>query len=77
MLAYAGNPSFWGMPETQHTSDADIVVMGVPFDAGTTNRPGARFGPRSIREIPMYDKNSYYPWRMSSPSRLFTSCGQH
>ena len=27
----------------------DVAVTGVPFDTATTNRPGARFGPRSIR----------------------------
>ena len=30
--------------------DADFAVMGAPFDFGTQFRPGARFGPRSIRE---------------------------
>jgi len=30
--------------------NADIVVMGVPFDEGTTARSGARYGPRDIRE---------------------------
>jgi agmatinase len=30
--------------------NADIVVMGVPFDEGTSARPGARYGPRDIRE---------------------------
>lgn len=30
--------------------DADVVVVGVPFDEGTTARPGARYGPRDIRE---------------------------
>jgi agmatinase len=28
---------------------ADVVVLGAPFDDGTSNRPGARFGPRAIR----------------------------
>ena len=27
----------------------DVAIVGAPFDIGTTNRPGARFGPRSIR----------------------------
>ena len=27
----------------------DVVVTGVPLDTATTNRPGARFGPRAIR----------------------------
>ncbi|MDP9137148.1 MAG: agmatinase [Pseudomonadota bacterium] len=29
----------------------DIGIMGVPFDGGTTNRPGPRHGPRQIREM--------------------------
>lgn len=30
--------------------DADVAVMGAPFDAGTQWRSGARFGPRGVRE---------------------------
>lgn len=30
--------------------DADVAVMGAPFDFGCQYRPGARFGPRAIRE---------------------------
>jgi agmatinase len=30
--------------------DADVAVLGAPFDQGTQWRPGARFGPRGIRE---------------------------
>ena len=30
--------------------DADVAVLGAPFDFGTQFRPGARFGPRGIRE---------------------------
>ncbi|MEV4088143.1 arginase family protein, partial [Nonomuraea fuscirosea] len=26
-------------------ADADVVIIGAPFDGGTSNRPGARFGP--------------------------------
>jgi agmatinase len=29
---------------------ADVAVLGVPYDMGTQYRPGARFGPRAIRE---------------------------
>ncbi|MGE0032194.1 MAG: agmatinase [Steroidobacteraceae bacterium] len=32
------------------TLDADIAVVGMPFDQGTSNRPGQRYGPRDIRE---------------------------
>ena len=30
-------------------ADADVVVIGAPFDGGTSHRPGARFGPQAIR----------------------------
>lgn len=29
---------------------SDVVIIGAPFDGGTSHRPGARFGPNSIRE---------------------------
>ena len=38
----------------RHVSDPkalDIALIGVPFDGGTTNRPGARHGPRQIRDM--------------------------
>ncbi|GAA4161040.1 agmatinase [Phytohabitans flavus] len=31
-------------------ADADVVIVGAPFDGGTTNRPGTRFGPSAIRQ---------------------------
>lgn len=34
-------------PET--FADADVVVLGAPFDGGTSHRPGTRFGPQAIR----------------------------
>lgn len=30
--------------------DADVAILGAPFDAGTQWRAGARFGPRGVRE---------------------------
>ena len=30
--------------------DADVAILGAPFDFGTQYRPGARFGPRAVRE---------------------------
>ena len=37
----------------------DIAVIGAPWDAGTTNRPGARFGPRALRAN-AYDPGTYH-----------------
>ncbi|WP_204044101.1 agmatinase [Acrocarpospora phusangensis] len=31
-------------------ADADVVIVGAPFDGGTSNRPGARFGPQALRQ---------------------------
>jgi len=36
--------------EQDDWSDLDIGLIGVPFDGGVTNRPGARHGPRHLRE---------------------------
>jgi agmatinase len=48
---------------TQDVEGADIVVMGVPFDNGVTFRPGARFGPRAIREQSLIACCFKYPWK--------------
>jgi agmatinase len=46
---YAGITSFMRRKYTQTLDGVDVVVTGVPLDTATTNRPGARFGPRAIR----------------------------
>ncbi len=46
---YAGVLSFSRRKYTKDLTGADLVVTGVPLDTATTNRPGARFGPRAIR----------------------------
>ena len=46
---YAGAVSFMRRKYTQDLEGVDIAVTGVPLDTATTNRPGARFGPRAIR----------------------------
>ena len=50
MPRFAGIATFMRLPATHEPADLDVVVVGVPFDIGTSNRPGARFGPRGIRE---------------------------
>jgi agmatinase len=45
---FAIRPSFLGVERS--TVDAAICVAGIPFDLGTSNRPGARFGPAAIRQ---------------------------
>jgi agmatinase len=47
---YAGLTTFARLPRREDVPDYDIAVVGIPFDSGVTYRPGARFGPSSIRE---------------------------
>ena len=37
-------------PEIDRVADYDVAVLGVPFDSGTSYRPGARFGPMAVRQ---------------------------
>jgi len=47
--SFGGAASFFRAPFRANLEDVDLVVSGVPLDIATTNRPGARFGPRAIR----------------------------
>jgi agmatinase len=49
-MTFAGPLSFARVPARAEPLDAEIAVVGVPFDLGTTNRSGARLGPRAVRE---------------------------
>ncbi|MGF1599231.1 MAG: agmatinase [Acidimicrobiales bacterium] len=49
MPRFGGIATFMRLPGTSTLDDLDVAVVGVPFDLGTSNRPGARFGPRGIR----------------------------
>ncbi|MFJ8855019.1 agmatinase [Streptomyces sp. NPDC102437] len=47
---FAGPGTFARLPLIDAVPDYDIAVLGVPFDGGTSYRPGARFGPMGIRQ---------------------------
>jgi len=47
---YAGESTFARLPRIDEVSQADVAIVGVPFDSGVSYRPGARFGPSHIRE---------------------------
>lgn len=57
---YAGELSFARRPYTRNLEGVDIAVIGIPFDLGTANRPGARLGPRAIRE--QSSLTACFPW---------------
>lgn len=51
---FAGIPTFMRLPFAEHGTDiynaTEIGFVGIPWDGGTTNRPGARHGPRQVRD---------------------------
>ena len=51
---YAGVPTFMRLPylttDDPNYKTVEMGLVGVPWDGGTTNRPGARHGPRSLRD---------------------------
>ena len=51
---FAGVPSFMRLPvmdlDHDRIADVDVGLIGVPWDSGTTNRPGPRHGPRQLRD---------------------------
>lgn len=47
---YAGPATLARLPRLDQVDAADIAVVGVPFDAGVSYRPGARFGANHVRE---------------------------
>ena len=62
-VSFASRNSFLGVPARRldEIDDAGIVIVGAPFDWGTTYRPGARFGPAAIREADYGAMDGYRP----------------
>src|SRR5687767_482480 len=70
---YAGPATFFRTeyrPDSDNWGDIDIGLTGVPYDGGTTNRPGARYGPRSLRE----QSTMIAPWNPSLDLNPFKTC---
>jgi len=59
-MPFAGLASFLKAPYIADPTrnDGEVAVLGVPWDEGTTNRPGARYGPRALREL-----STFYAYR--------------
>ena len=65
---FAIRPTFLGVERT--IADAAICVAGIPFDLGTSNRPGARFGPAAIRQASRMLVDGDHPTSWSEMDRL-------
>ncbi|MEO7268588.1 MAG: agmatinase [Knoellia sp.] len=71
---YGPDITFLGVPpcdldEGSTYADADVVIVGAPFDGGTSHRPGTRFGPQAIR------MTDYLPHDGSRPSLALRTDG--
>ncbi|MGA8153541.1 MAG: agmatinase [Terriglobales bacterium] len=70
---FSGVPTFMRLPHIPRAEELDIAMIGVPFDGGTTYRPGTRFGPRNIRVQsamirpwnPALQINPFAKWRIA------------
>ena len=58
---FAGPSTFARLPEIRDVEKCDIAIVGIPFDAGTSFRPGARFGPQSVRQASRHLRTNYHP----------------
>jgi agmatinase len=54
-LPFVGIATFGKRPYAENWTDlnADVAIIGAPFDAGTQWRSGARFGPKAVRDASM------------------------
>jgi len=57
---FAGAATFARLPEIDRVPDYDIAVLGIPFDTGTSYRPGARFGPMGVRQASRHLRPGYH-----------------
>src|SRR5216684_7738345 len=70
---FSGLSTFMRLPHIPRAGELDLALIGVPFDTGTTYRPGARFGPRHVREQssiirpwnPVLKTNPFEKWRIA------------
>jgi len=58
---YAGPSTFCRLPELRDVPYCDVAILGIPFDSGTSYRPGARFGPQAIRQASRHLRTNFHP----------------
>ena len=63
---FADIATFFRLPINKDLNKLDYCICGVPWDGGTTNRPGARHGPREIRNSSSLIR-LYHPISLKSP----------
>jgi guanidinobutyrase len=69
MPRFGGPATFMRLPAVDVNSGLDVAFVGVPFDIGTSNRPGARLAPRQIRD----ESRMLRPYNMATRAAPFDS----
>ena len=69
MPRFGGPATFMRLPTATALDDIDVGIIGVPFDIGTSNRPGARLAPRQIRD----ESRMLRPYNMATRAAPFDS----
>jgi len=69
MPRFAGPATMMRLPQVSSAEGLDACFIGVPFDIGTSLRPGARFGPRDIRANSVLIR----PYLMATKAQPFDS----
>lgn len=68
---FTGFRSFFRLPSKLDDGQTpDVTVAGIPFDLGTSNRPGCRFGPASIRDASLMLEGDHPDLRISPANSL-------
>ena len=74
LARFAGIPTFMRLPSLDmghdRISDVEVGLVGIPWDGGTTNRPGARHGPRQLRDFFHNDPSDETRWTGVAPFSL-------
>jgi len=69
MPRFGGPATFMRLPAIEPHAGLDVGFVGVPFDIGTSNRPGARLAPREIRD----ESRMLRPFNVSTGANPFNS----
>jgi guanidinobutyrase len=67
MPRFGGPATFMRLPACSAADGLDVAFVGVPFDIGTSNRPGARLAPRQIRD----ESRMLRPYNMATRAAPF------
>ena len=67
---FAQPATFMRLPHVTDLGGLDVAIVGVPFDGGTSYRPGARLGPREIRAQSSLIRNYSYFQKVAPFDRL-------